>query len=218
MIQVTLKINHKDKRLVNVATQVRSILHQLVTARGVSKLTASAVLTAPAAAVVTMLASCQYWLHVAVSTCNCYAEKVAIARMSFERNYQYSELIAVVLLLTLTAALYALPWTKMRVAFFVLAVVAAIVAYHAYPSYAGLLSAEGERWWPFPVVSVSPAKYSEICRIYIGPLLGWRWGCTLSAFAVLCIAAEVIGAFGCIRTRLKTKARNIDMTMHSISI
>lgn len=172
--------------------QMASALRPWLTATKFGKFLISAAIATPPAAFLTLVGSCQFYLSAAKTSCNCYAERAALARLAFERDYQLTGFLMLLVDLLLCTALFLIPWTPVRRVLFIVAVVAGFVAWTCYPNYGSHLPSNTERWWPLPVVSVVAAPYSEFCRVYIVPLLSWQWGCSLLAFFLIYFTGELM--------------------------
>ncbi len=170
---------------------IRSI-GQRLTLLTCAKFAIAAMLVAPLAVVVSIIGSCEFYMSQAVSSCNCYGEKIALARIAFEKGYQITAYLFPLINAALAVPIFLLPWTRVRIVILLGALIAGCIAWESYPSYVALLPSTEERWWSHPVRSVTAAPYSEIARVFIAPLLEWRSGCTMAAFACTYLACEMI--------------------------
>ncbi|MBY0550765.1 MAG: hypothetical protein K2W95_26030 [Candidatus Obscuribacterales bacterium] len=155
------------------------------------KLFASLVLAAYPAFVLAMVALTQYFLSQADPGCNCYGEKMGIARIAFESNWQVGYYVTGLFDLIIAAVLFFTPWTRGRLVAVVLSIAAGFAAWEFYSSYYTMLPSDNERWYVYPLRSVSAGPYVELLREYVDPILIWRSGCAMAGAGATYLLAEV---------------------------
>lgn len=156
-----------------------------------SKLGASLVLAFYPAFVLGLVAVTQFYLSQANPGCNCYGEKMGIARINFENNWQVGNYVIGLFEVAIAAILFSVPWTKGRLIAVVVAIVAGYAAWELYPAYYTVLPTDNERWYIYPLRSVSAGVFVELLRVYVDPILLWRGGCVIGAALATYLLAEL---------------------------
>ena len=105
----------------------------------------------------------------------------------------------------LTAAFFLIPWTRTRLFLVLAGIIACYLTWALYPFYYAQIQTNSERWYPYPVTSVVAAVYSDIAREYIAPLLGWRYGCAMSAGIAVYVLSEIVILSVKLRERLRKR-------------
>lgn len=157
------------------------------------KVIASAAFSVIPAGFIALTGTCQFYLSTVPTTCNCPAQRLNLARGAFERNYQNSGLLFVVLLLCITAIVTLVPWTRYRLCSVVLSGLAGVAAWYAFPEWLyRFVDPSTENWWNLPLVTLTAGPFSEYAQVF-SPVLTWPWGFALAGAIGVYILAEISG-------------------------